>query len=258
MRVLSLGAGVQSSTLLLMACEGEIEKPDCAIFADTGWEPKAVYEWLDWLETRAAEAGIPVYRVTAGNIRDDALAGKPESWMPLYSVDEHGDPVKLKRQCTKNYKLIPIRRKARELMKAAGERHVEQWIGISLDELTRMKPADVKYITHRWPLIEQRMTRIDCLLWMERHGYQRPPKSSCIGCPFHNNGFWRDLKAKSPAEWAEAVSFEQEIQNGQLRVKEPVFLHNSRKPLDSIDFSTAQDKGQTDMFEEECDGMCGV
>ena len=53
LNVLSLGAGVQSSTLALMAAHGEIEPmPDCAIFADTGDEPKAVYEWLVWLETQ--------------------------------------------------------------------------------------------------------------------------------------------------------------------------------------------------------------
>ena len=50
LNVLSLGAGVQSSTLALMAAHGEIEPmPDCAIFADTGDEPKDVYEWLKWL-----------------------------------------------------------------------------------------------------------------------------------------------------------------------------------------------------------------
>lgn len=48
--VLSLGAGVQSTTLLLMACHGEFdEQPVEAIFADTGWEPAAVYRHLDWL-----------------------------------------------------------------------------------------------------------------------------------------------------------------------------------------------------------------
>ena len=37
LRVLSLGAGVQSTTLALMAAHGEIgPMPDCAIFADTG------------------------------------------------------------------------------------------------------------------------------------------------------------------------------------------------------------------------------
>lgn len=44
LRVLSLGAGVQSTTLVLMAAHGVVgPMPDCAIFADTGWEPKAVY-----------------------------------------------------------------------------------------------------------------------------------------------------------------------------------------------------------------------
>lgn len=48
MRVLSLGAGVQSSTLLPMAIEGELQI-DRAIFADTQWEPRAVYQWLEYL-----------------------------------------------------------------------------------------------------------------------------------------------------------------------------------------------------------------
>ncbi len=71
MNILSLGAGVQSSTLALMAAKGEISPmPDCAIFADTGWEPKRVYDWLDWLESQLP---FPVYRVSKGNIRDDLL-----------------------------------------------------------------------------------------------------------------------------------------------------------------------------------------
>lgn len=38
--VLSLGAGVQSTALALMAVEGRFGAvPDMAVFADTGWEP---------------------------------------------------------------------------------------------------------------------------------------------------------------------------------------------------------------------------
>ncbi len=54
LRVLSLGAGVQSTTLALMAAHGVVgPMPDCAIFADTGWEPKAVYDHLAWLRSPA-------------------------------------------------------------------------------------------------------------------------------------------------------------------------------------------------------------
>ncbi len=48
LKVLSLGAGVQSSVMLLMADRGLLgDKPDVAIFADTQWEPKEVYEHLE-------------------------------------------------------------------------------------------------------------------------------------------------------------------------------------------------------------------
>ena len=54
-RILSLGAGVQSSTMALMAEEGEFGvKPDAAIFADTGWEPSPVIEHLEWLKTQVS------------------------------------------------------------------------------------------------------------------------------------------------------------------------------------------------------------
>ncbi|WP_433894799.1 hypothetical protein [Streptomyces sp. CA-111067] len=60
LRVLSLGAGVQSTRLLLLAAEGRLPKLDAAIFADTGWEPRAVYEHLDRIEREVAQpADIP-------------------------------------------------------------------------------------------------------------------------------------------------------------------------------------------------------
>lgn len=75
LRVLSLGAGVQSTTLALMAAHGEIgPMPDCAIFADTGWEPKAVYEHLAWLMSPNV-LPFPVHIVSAGDIRADLVAG---------------------------------------------------------------------------------------------------------------------------------------------------------------------------------------
>ena len=69
-RFLSLGAGVQSSTLALMIAHGELEPVDAAIFADTGWEPKKVYAWLDWLEKQLP---FPVHRVQRGNLREDLI-----------------------------------------------------------------------------------------------------------------------------------------------------------------------------------------
>ena len=74
--VISLGAGVQSSVMALMAAKGQITPmPDCAIFADTQSEPDHIYEWLDWLETQLP---FPIYRITAGNLRDDLIASSED------------------------------------------------------------------------------------------------------------------------------------------------------------------------------------
>ncbi|WP_337143563.1 hypothetical protein [Mesorhizobium sp. Cs1299R1N1] len=47
--------------------------PDCAVFANTGWEPRAVYEHLEWL-TSGKVLPFPVHIVSAGNIRDQLMA----------------------------------------------------------------------------------------------------------------------------------------------------------------------------------------
>lgn len=127
-RVLSLGAGVQSSTLALMIARGELPPVDCAIFSDTGWEPKAVYE------------------------------------------------------CPK------------------------------------------------------------------------PPKSSCIGCPFHSDAQWRAL---TPEEFADAVEVDRAIRH-QPGMRAQQFMHKSLKPLDQVDFSTDEERGQLTLFNNECEGLCGV
>lgn len=198
LRVLSLGAGVQSTTLALMAAHGEAAPmPDCAVFADIGWEPTAVYEHLAWLRSGNV-LPFPVHVVSGGNIRADLLrAGTGERWasIPAFTRTVRGIRAEIgmiRQQCTKNYKIVAIRRKVRELAGLTGRRSpstpvVEQWIGISFDEIIRMKPSFERWQVNRWPLIEKAVSRRDCLRWLERHGYPIPPKSSCVGRPFHSD-----------------------------------------------------------------------
>lgn len=250
--IISLGAGVQSSVMALMASKGEISPmPDCAIFADTGWEPKRVYEWLDWLETQLP---FPVYRVTAGNLQDNLAL------LPLFK-----EGVLLSRNCTQRHKVEPIIKQVRKILGLKkGERGgknviVKQWIGISMDECQRMKPAQHKWIEHIWPLIDKRMTRNDCIRWMEKNGYPKPEKSSCIGCPYHDDATWREMKMNYPDEWKNAVETDQKIRDGVRGTDGPIYLSRHLKPLDEIDFRNLEDMGQQRLeFGEECEGMCGV
>ena len=118
-RVLSWGGGLDSTTLLLMSAHGELPPLDAVIFADTGWEPKAVYEHLERLTAELEMHGIPVYVVSNGNIRADALADDHRfASMPMHMKGEKGNGMG-RRQCTSEYKLTPIMRKLRDLLSDA-------------------------------------------------------------------------------------------------------------------------------------------
>ena len=256
LRILSLGAGVQSTTMALMAAHGLITPmPDAAIFADTQEEPKATYDHLKWLMSPGI-LPFPVHVTTRGNLFERMLAGDDEGYIPFF-VKAGGMSY---RHCTRNYKVRPVRRKAREIMEAAGKRTFEQWIGISTDEASRMKPSGVGYVTNRWPLIELRMSRRDCIRWLEKHNYQTPPKSSCVFCPYKNDGQWRELRDSDADGWARAVAVDAAMRSPDQidRFHGELYAHRSCVPLDHADLSTAEDRGQINMFNDECEGMCGV
>jgi hypothetical protein len=263
--VLSLGAGVQSTTLALMAARGEIPAPDCAIFADTGWEPKAVYDHLDRLE---AALPFPLYRVSAGNIRDSIVArrnttGGRFASVPWFTLDPTGKKGMGRRQCTSEFKLKPIRQKLRDLVGAVLRQRlpidsVNVLIGISTDEVSRMKPSRDRWIKNVWPLIDAGMSRRDCVRWLEERQW-KAPKSACIGCPFHSNAMWRELRDLHPAEWADAVEVDRQLRQGNARgMRAQEYMHAARVPLDKVDLSTSEDRGQSNLFNNECEGMCGV
>jgi hypothetical protein len=261
LRVISLGAGVQSTTMALMAARSEIgPMPDCAIFADTGWEPKQVYKHLEWL---ISELPFPVHIVSAGNIRDDAVAGTTKrsgrfAAIPWFVRNPDGSEGMGRRQCTTHYKIEPIRRKVRALLGGKTPKGgCEQWIGISTDEALRMRPSRVQYTINRWPLIERGISRADCLAWMAAQGYPTPPKSACIGCPFHNAQQWREIKA-DPVAWRDAVEVDEAIRDQTWRgFRGLQFMHRQRVPLAEADLRTKAEK-EADLFNNDCEGMCGV
>ncbi len=250
MTIISLGAGVQSTTMYLMSCRGKLPRADHAIFADTGWEPQSVYDHLDRL--RALDE-IPISIVTVGNLRDDALSGGRFASMPLFTKDAMNKVSMLRRQCTREYKVAPLQ-KAIKGMGATAKNPAEVWIGISVDEIHRMKDSFVKYTSHQWPLIDLRMDRVQCHAYLADHWPHTVGKSACIGCPFHDDGFWRELKTGSPDEFADAVEFDEAIRQ-MPRLRDKTFLHRSALPLSSIDFS---DYDQLDLWGNECEGVCGI
>lgn len=332
--IISLGGGVQSTAMFLMACLGQIlPKPMCAIFADTGWERQQTYDMIEYLTEYGEKHGIPVYTVGKGNIRDDVLnpelrhpslpfyintqrlitvqdqrdelenlldAAYPdppsddltepelaiyhEEWEEWHAMkkseldnfdrrvekgeitDYYSEPdtAMLRRQCTSDYKIRPITKLVKKLTGCNFKNPATQWIGISIDEIQRMKPPRVKYLKFRYPLVEMKIGRAQCVQWMKDNGFPEPTRSSCIGCPFHDDEEWKSL---TPEEFEDACQFDEaKRESGMTHPKTDkvyfsnrVYLHRSMQPLRERPFKE-KDPSQMSLFDpkdEACDsGHC--
>ncbi len=259
---LSLGAGLQSSALLWMSCNGMAPRADVAIFADTHGEPEWVYEQLDALRKLS---DIPIAVVSAGDLAQDVIdrhRGERSRFaaIPVFTRGSDGKAAPLRRQCTREYKIDPIQKEVRRLMGYKPRQRipvdsVTALIGISLDEWKRAGDSKQRWVRNEYPLIDQGIRRGDCAKLLSDAGWPVPKKSSCVFCPYHSDFFWAELQRDNPEEFAKAVEFDGVVRYMSMGgVNNPTFLHRSLKPLSEVDFT----KGQPGLFDEECHGVCGV
>lgn len=255
LRVLNWGWGQDSTTIALMSKHGELPPLDAILCADTQQEPDEVYETVEWVSVLLE---VPVYRVTVGDLGAAILqaarehkegkrltaghVGQPPFYVKNDPNKDYATAVSggvLRRKCTHDYKIVPIRQKLRKILGVSPvgrlPKHmwVEQWIGFPVEELGRTFCSDVQWITNTFPLIDKRMRKTDCERWLREHGYPSPiPKSSCRFCPFHTNAYWRRMRDTQPQEWAKVVAFEAELHQGKLPgVRGTPYVHKSMVPL---------------------------
>ena len=252
-RVLSLGAGVQSTALALMSGV-ELDSFDFGVFADTGLEPAAVYSHLDWLRS-SIDFPIVVVRA-APDLREKVMSGV--AVLPAF-VGRRGDdrPGMLTRQCTRTFKVEPIMAAVRRVIAPGrsqlhvrdGRPWVEQSLGITTDEASRMRPASVKWVKNVYPLVHMGMSRSHCVEWLSARGVDAP-RSACVCCPYRSAGEWRAVAADE-GDWSLAVRVDEAVRasssDGVSR-----WLLRQCVPLAEADLS---DK-QRDLWGAECTGMC--
>ena len=181
--------------------------------------------------------------------------------MPVFTKNEDGQSGMLLRECTNEYKVRVVLRAIREKMGLAKYKRVKEpvelWLGISVDEASRMKDSLRKWLTNKYPLIEKGMNRSNCIAYLKRKGFEVPPKSACICCPFHDDTYWKNMKKYSPKEFKDACDFDEAIRTNTCRKgkrKNDIYLHRSCKPLKDIKF----DDGNMELFGNECEGHCGL
>lgn len=247
--VLSLGGGVQSSTLIYLSHAGLIPQFDKIYFADTGDEPKAVYEHLEYLHTLA---DIEVVKIASGKSISEHLFEDDMKFfnMPLYIVDTDGTVSTMRRQCTREFKITPIDVALRSWLVGIGLGYTDKLgrnyvkrgysvnfhMGISWDEQRRVSDARVKWKVHKYPLIELELSRTDCIRFARKHGYKVPPKSSCIFCPYHTDSYWKTLTAN---ELERACQIDDYIRTPEFKAKTrtlrgDVYVHSSCRPLRDV------------------------
>jgi len=261
MNIISLGWGVQSFTLAAMSALEQLPPVTAAVHADTTHERSETYafaeRWTPWLEQR----GVKV--VTVSNSQRFATV---DQWggvfIPAFTTWLDGSKSgQLRRQCTHRWKIVPIRRwsaaqlKRQGLPKSPGI--INQWLGITLDEVQRVKPSDVNYVKNVFPfleLLDRPWTRSDATRWLQEQELEIPVKSSCMFCPYHNRATWRQIQTCGNGDWTTATQVDQAI-----RTKRPGYLAyvcDQRQPLTQCDFSNEEDHGQLPLFDQCDSGYC--
>lgn len=274
--ILNFGAGVQSTTLYLMMLTGEVPRADYAVFADTQEEPASVYKHIKWISTMG---GPKILTGTIGKLGDHLQHGTNSTGgrfasIPAFTKDAKGKVGKMRRQCTREYKISVIERVIRRDILGLKPRQripkgtfVTQLIGISLDEAGRALRIEKNNVESKWskvrfPLMDKFMTRADCVTWLRNFGMPHEvPRSACVFCPFHDNEEWKRLRDQDPLSWKRAVEIDAALRvPGNVvnrKLDQPLFIHRQCVPLPEVNLDESADEGYQTGMREECQGGCG-
>jgi hypothetical protein len=272
--ILSLGAGVQSTTLYLMSLDGELDvKFDCAVFADTQEEPAAVYDHLRWMQSLG---GPPIHVRTAGKLGDELASGRNSTGqrfasIPAFTAAQEGQPLGIvRRQCTSEYKIDVVEKYLRrELLglqpkqRIPADVKIHQYMGFSFDEPGRAARTKARFNSIRWgevhfPLFDAQMTRGNCQQYLSTRVPHEVPRSACVFCPFKSNSEWRRLRDEDPAGWARAVQIDDSLRvDGNIvnrNLNQKLYVHRNCRPLSEANLGD----DQPSLFDMDCEGGCGL
>lgn len=242
-QVWSSGGGVQSTAIAALIVRGDIPPPDLCVIADTGYEARTTFEYMDSIVAPALEAvGVKIHRIKSADYATVGLYSNAGSILIPAFTTETGKVGKLPTYCSNEWKGRVIQRFAKTQTDA---KQFDIWLGMSVDELRRVKQPIGKW-ENKYPLIQRRMNRNDCVSLVRSMGWPDAPRSSCWMCPNRGTAEWQYLKDTAPDNFEMAVNFEKYMQTKD----EDLWLTQSAKPLSEL-------IGAAGMFTGRCDsGFC--
>lgn len=227
LRVLSLGWGVQSFTLAVMYALGDLRpNVDFAVSSDTGFEKKRTYDFIEkytpWLE--AHNLWVARVYVDGNNIMNKHGGINVPAFTKSSEIGGQ-----LRRQCTWEWKIAPIRR---YLQSQRVTEDVEMVMGISFDEEERVRQSDVHYITNKYPLVDLQIDREECIAYLKKKKIDVPPKSACVFCPYTSVPDWQNLRDNHPEDWQIALDTDHAIRDSMP--PHPIYLNRHFIPLEEV------------------------
>jgi len=224
--VWSCGGGVQSTAIAALIYTGKLPKPDYAIMTDCGYEKQATWDYVyGVLVPKMQEVGVALQVIKTNDYDPSKLFDKSGHLLLPAFTTVNGKHVMFRTHCNNEWKVSPAQRWLRE----RGVQLCENWVGISLDESKRAKVKQAKkWFYTRYPLIDQGMTREDCIYLIGGLGWPKPPRTSCLMCPQQDDAEWVRMRDNSPDDWRKALEVEEYIHS----VNPDIYLHRLRIPLE--------------------------
>jgi|15BtaG_2_1085339.scaffolds.fasta_scaffold14971_2 hypothetical protein len=266
LKIIALGMGMQSTAMYIMSSKNILPRVDYAIFADPGAEHPDTYKLLkDITEWAKKNNGIPIIKLNK-SLYKDLLSNHKDTKhtsVPAFIENSDGKSSIIRRECTQHYKIDVVLKKIRELhgLKPRQRmRPTELWLGISVDEIERVKVSRQYNVENVYPLVDKRINRSDCKNLLSKYGFINVKKSACVFCPYTNDRDWKSMKINFPKEFAKAIKVDEAIRNNLYAVNNYIkthktkgYLHRSLKPLSEVNFK--EDQEELFMCEE---GYCGL
>lgn len=245
----SYGGGVQSAAIAVLVVQGRIRRPERIVMADTGREATLTWDYLNnhiqpYLNADGLKVEIAPHALARADMKG-TNAGK-DPVIPLFN-DAGG---RLNNHCSILWKREVVNRWLR-LQGYGPNKPVEQWLGISKDEVHRAKPSHLKWASISFPLLDLNLSRSDCITLVKKAGLPEPPRSSCWMCPFRSDQEWRSLRDRGDGDWEKAVALDESIRNDGVAGK--LYVHRTAKPLSEVAF---KHEWQGDIFDVCEEGRC--
>ena len=273
MKILSCGAGMQSTALALMSCEkkkyGEEIYPevpiyDAILFCDLGEEPRWVYDQVYFIQCACEDVGIPFY-VLESNLHSHYVENFGKARVvsiPFWTIDESGKKGKMMRNCTLDYKINVMQKFVRSNLlgykkgqrtKQEDMKAHEMHLGFSKEEEKRCKENPHKMFVNKFPLCDMNLERKDNYAYIKDVWGLETKASACTFCPFHRNYFFKHLKDNCKEEYRKLIEFDDLLEKGQpnTKIRSKLYISRSRKRIKDLNEYDFNDKETFDYKGEQ-------